>query len=188
VPTSRVDCVPFPTRVLKSLSTRREVADRHLTPGSSTMFSGLLLSLSLLSSFAHCAPVQDGGSESTPPTPAKQLAPSEDAFYNTRPNIASFKAGAVLDSRPVPNPITFDNKSPIKPKAAWQIKYRTQNSVGAPEEAMMTILEPYNAVKDNLFMYHWFSVSIYLVFRRSKADNMLSGRGFQCVRLIYAPI
>lgn len=86
--------------------------------------------------------------------------PEDDPFYTPTPGFEKAKPGQILAKRPVPNPITLNNKDGIKVKAAWQVKFRSQNSVGEPNEGMVTILEPYNAKPDSLFVYHFFSVSM----------------------------
>jgi hypothetical protein len=124
---------------------------------SRKVFIKLLLILSPLISCAVGAPVEG---EWTHVSERKVLLPKDDIFYQPKPGFESTKPGTILSYRQVPNPITLDNKNPIVPKSAWQINYRTQNSVGEPEQTMVTILEPFNAKPDSLFVYHFFSVGI----------------------------
>jgi hypothetical protein len=123
----------------------------------STGSSKLLLILSLLVSITICAPSQ--GKASSPLRGNTLIMPDDDPFYTPTPGLERFKPGQILGKRPVPNPITLNNVDAIKLKAAWQVKFRSQNSVGVPSEGMVTILEPYNANPDALFVYHFFSVS-----------------------------
>lgn len=92
------------------------------------------------------------------PRPRTLLMPDGDPFYKPPPGWETKVPGSILASRPVPNPLTLNNAKAIKPKGAWQLLYRTQNSVGEPEATVVTVLEPYNAKKHNLFVYHFFSV------------------------------
>lgn len=84
--------------------------------------------------------------------------PDNDLFYKPTPGFESAKLGAILKYRTVPRPITIDNKSGIKLKDAWQILYRTQNSVGEPEANVVTVLVPFKAKADKLFTLQFFSV------------------------------
>ncbi|KAF2398657.1 LIP-domain-containing protein [Trichodelitschia bisporula] len=89
------------------------------------------------------------------------VLPENDTFYTAPSGFEKTAPGTILRSRPVPNPLTINNKDAINVKGAWQIQYRTQNSVGEPEAAVMTVLEPYNAKKNSLLVYHYFTDSSY---------------------------
>jgi hypothetical protein len=89
------------------------------------------------------------------------IPPNEDDFYKPPPGFESKAHGSILRYRPVPNPISLDNKTAMYLKAAWQIQYRTQNSVGEPEAAIVTVLVPHNAKPQHLFTYHYISVCIF---------------------------
>jgi len=141
--------------------------------------SRLLLFLCLQVSLIFCAPSRE---DRAVEPPIKQLPPKQDAFYNTVSGFEKQKPGTILSHRRVPGPITLDNKNPILPKNAWQIQYRTQNSVGEPEQTMVTVLEPYNAKPGNLFVYHFFSVSSNRNVSLKDADCRFIGRSFQRVR------
>jgi hypothetical protein len=125
---------------------------------SSMVFLRLLLILSPLLSLAICAPIEE---QWTHVSEGNILLPNDDPFYKAVAGYESAKPGQILSYRKVPNPITLDNKTPLVPKSAWQVNYRTQNSVGEPEQTMVTILEPFNAKPDTLFVYHFFSVSTF---------------------------
>ncbi|KAF2429700.1 LIP-domain-containing protein [Tothia fuscella] len=120
----------------------------------SSSLSCLLLILSFLSTFAT---VLSAPARNEVPPKKRLLMPNEDAFYNNTLGFEKAKPGTILGHRRVPNPITIDNTNSIVPKNAWQIKYRTQNSLGVPSETIVTVLEPFNAKKDALFLYHFFS-------------------------------
>lgn len=85
--------------------------------------------------------------------------PEIDDFYKPPSGFESTALGSILRHRPVPRPISLDNKTPVKVEAAWQLLYRTQNAVGDPEATVVTVLVPHNAKKNNLFVYSYFSVS-----------------------------
>jgi hypothetical protein len=146
-----------PTIVITPASWQRLTsALRYLKMARSTVFLRLLLLLSPLLSLTVCAPIEE---EWTHVSEGNILLPKDDAFYNAVAGYEKAKPGQILSYRRVPNPITLDNKNPVVPKSAWQFNYRTQNSVGEPEQTMVTILEPFNAKPDTLFVYHFFSVS-----------------------------
>ena|ERR1700761_5170824 len=89
------------------------------------------------------------------------LLPDQDPFYKAPANtLQSTKLGSIIRYRPVPNPITIDNQKAIYPKAAWQLLYRTQNSVGEPEATVVTVLIPEKAKSNNLFSFQYFSVCV----------------------------
>lgn len=82
--------------------------------------------------------------------------PSQDPFYTPPSGYESSAPGTILRSRPVPNPLTLDNITPINVKGAWQLLYRTQNSLGDPEATVVTVIEPNNAKPNHLFSYQYF--------------------------------
>src|ERR1700759_4492336 len=76
---------------------------------------------------------------------AQTLQPSaatllNDEFYKEPPGYERIPLGGILRSRPAPFPIKLVKYLTLKPKAAWQILYRTQNSVGEPEATVVTLL------------------------------------------------
>jgi hypothetical protein len=118
----------------------------------------LLLVLSPLSLFCAAVnfPNQDAALESASQA---TLRPDDDAFYQPPPGFENTAPGTILKHRPVPNPITLNNKDGIKPKAAWQILFRTQNSLGKPIATVTTVLKPNGRPNpNNLFGYNFFSV------------------------------
>jgi len=95
--------------------------------------------------------------------------PANDEWYRPKPGYEQKKPGDILKWRQVPRGLSVDNKHAVKLKAAYQLQYRTTNSVGGPDATIVTVLAPYNAKNDSLFMYHWFSVSLYC----SRMDEMI---------------
>jgi hypothetical protein len=137
------------------------VKDRWNTP---TML--LMPSVSRLSSIvialvclAVAAPVtQDNPTSSILGT---VTPPDKDEFYRAPSGFEKAPLGAILKHRPVPNPIAVNNTTPINMKAAWQILYRTQNSVGQAEATVVTVMIPHNPKFSNLVAYGYWTVCIY---------------------------
>jgi hypothetical protein len=87
--------------------------------------------------------------------------PENDKFYAAPVGYESKAPGTILQYRRAPRSISLDNKSPLKLKEAWQIQYRTQNSIGEPEAGTVTLLIPYEAKTKNLFAQGYFSDAAY---------------------------
>jgi hypothetical protein len=83
-----------------------------------------------------------------------------DLFYHPPVGFEKTAPGTILRYRRVPRPISLTNVTPVRPKGAWQIQYRTQNSIGEPEANIMTVLEPWNAKPGHVFVEGFFVVSI----------------------------
>ncbi|KAF2675265.1 LIP-domain-containing protein [Microthyrium microscopicum] len=96
-----------------------------------------------------------------PPFKVPDNFPGNDEWYRPPAGFGKEKTGALLKYRKTPKAISLDNKSALKMKEAWQLMYRTQNTVGEPESSVVTVLVPYNATRSNVFAYHWFSDSTY---------------------------
>ncbi len=93
---------------------------------------------------------------------ASNVSVSEnDQFYSAPIGFENAKLGSILRYRQSPRSISLDNKTPIRPKEAWQIQYRTQNSLGEPEAGIVTVLVPFNAKKSNLFVQGYFADAAY---------------------------
>jgi hypothetical protein len=93
-----------------------------------------------------------------PPPVKNGTLPENDDFYKAPPGFEKAAAGTILRSRRVPGSITIENSIPINVQAAWQLQYRTQNSVGNPEASIVTVLVPHNAKPGNVFMYAYYTV------------------------------
>jgi hypothetical protein len=85
--------------------------------------------------------------------------PETDVFYHPPILFEDAKLGTILKYRRAPQGLRLSNILPYKIKAAWQVLYRTQNSVGKPEATVVTILVPLAAKKKNLFSLSYFTVS-----------------------------
>jgi hypothetical protein len=98
------------------------------------------------------------------------LLPAEDSFYTPPSGFEEAALGSIIRHRPVPNGITLNNKDPIYPENAWQLLYRTQNSVGEPSVSVVTVIKPFNAKPNHLFSYAMFSVGSISRTRWKRAD------------------
>jgi hypothetical protein len=92
----------------------------------------------------------------------KVKLPNNDQFYQAPANIESYPLGAILNHRRVPKPISLTGTTAIRPKQAWQIQYRTQDSLGKAEMGIVTVLIPFNAKPGNLFVENFLSVCLNL--------------------------
>jgi hypothetical protein len=142
------------------------VKDRWFIPTmlfmpSVTRLSSVLIALLCL---ANAAPVAQDNPTSI--ILGTVTPPDKDEFYRAPSGFEKAPLGAILKQRPTPNPIAVDNKTPINLKAAWQILYRTQNSVGKAEATVVTVLVPHNARPSNLMVYSYWTVCVYPLFSR----------------------
>jgi hypothetical protein len=94
-------------------------------------------------------------------TPGNVESISDALFYAAPAGFESTAPGTILRYRRAPRPITLDSITPILPKNAWQILYRTQNSVGEPKATVVTVLEPFNPKRNNLFVESFFTVILH---------------------------
>jgi hypothetical protein len=108
-------------------------------------------------------PAQEIQGDKETPWKAPDGMPGGDEWYRPSPGFEQKKPGEILKWRDVPNGLSVDNKKTLKLEGAWQIQYRTTNSVGEPDATVVTVLAPKNAKKDSLFVYHWFSVSCSVI-------------------------
>jgi hypothetical protein len=120
---------------------------------SISRFLFVLLALVCLSTAAPLSPTD------TKPLAKGVIPPDDDEFYRAPQGFEKAALGSILRHRPVPNPLSVDNKTPINIKAAWQVQYRTQNSVGEPEASVVTVLVPHNPRPGHLHVYAYYTVS-----------------------------
>ena|ERR1700760_1006188 len=98
-----------------------------------------------------------------PPSSPDPNSPLNDDFFKPPAGFEKTAPGTVLRYRKVPKPIKFlPGLSPLEPGGAWQLLYRTQNSVGKPEANIVTVLVPYKPLAKNnhLFSFSYFSVRL----------------------------
>ncbi|MGW4120617.1 lipase family protein [Nocardia sp. NPDC004711] len=67
--------------------------------------------------------------------PAVSVVPDQDPFYAPPPDIGALRNGQVVAGREI------DTKLPV-PVRAWQVSYRTNDSLGNPELGVTTLLVP----------------------------------------------
>ena len=80
---------------------------------------------------------------------ADPVLPSSDGFYTPPDGYESTTPGTVLRHRAVPNPIPdMDNV-----EGAFQILYRTTDSLGNATATVTTLIVPMNATNDKLVSY-----------------------------------
>ncbi|QDS76000.1 hypothetical protein FKW77_004607 [Venturia effusa] len=110
----------------------------------------LILETALAVDYDSDPPPRTGAARTT-------LLPDEDEFYRPPVGFESYPLGSILRSRPTPNSITLNNVDAIRVKEAWQLLYRTQNSVEEPTATVVTVIIPYRAKPGHLFSYSYFS-------------------------------
>jgi hypothetical protein len=79
--------------------------------------------------------------------------PSEDPFYIAPSGYESSAPGTILRSRPVPGALSLFQTIPLNLKGAWQLLYRTTDSMGNPIATVTTVLVPKNADPKKLVSY-----------------------------------
>jgi hypothetical protein len=72
------------------------------------------------------------------PAVAAPPVPEDDPFYDVPSNIADYRNGQVIDSRPI-DPKAFELPLPAQ---AWQVLYRTEDRTGRPSATVTTLLVP----------------------------------------------
>ncbi|CAI5759723.1 unnamed protein product [Candida verbasci] len=85
-----------------------------------------------------------------PPTP-----PGEDEFYNPPEGYENEPNGAILKSRPCPNPLT-NIFTPVNVKNCWQFLVRSEDTFNNSNAIVTTIIEPYNADPKKIVSYQVF--------------------------------
>jgi hypothetical protein len=88
----------------------------------------------------------------------KDHLPLEDPFLKPPAGFEKAPPGSILRYRSVTQKIKLLSFIPLNVFEAWQILYRTQNSVGEPEATIVTLLVPFNKKSDNLFSLSYFTV------------------------------
>lgn len=81
--------------------------------------------------------------------------PSSDPFYTPPAGFENSAPGTILRSRNVPSPLAFLSIAPINIKGAYQLLYRTTDSLGNPEATVTTVIVPYNADSKKLLSYQF---------------------------------
>ena len=81
------------------------------------------------------------------------LQPSEDPFYTPPTGYESSAPGTILRSRAIPGTLAIDSILPINVQAAYQLLYRTTDSLGNPQATVTTIIVPHRADPKKLLSY-----------------------------------
>src|ERR1700709_543509 len=110
---------------------------------------------------------------------AAPQTPSSDPFYTPPAGFESSAPGTILRSRNVPSPLAFLSIAPINIKGAYQLLYRTTDSLGNPEATVTTVIVPYNADPKKLLSYQfaedgaWVNCAPSYVLQQG--SNIISG-------------
>lgn len=83
------------------------------------------------------------------------IYPSDDPFYSPPDGYESSAPGSILRSRTVPNPLSLLTVLPIKIQGAYQLLYRTTDSLGNAQAAVTTVIIPHNADTTKLLSYQF---------------------------------
>lgn len=104
----------------------------------------LLLQLALAAALPPTARVWDRSSP---------LLPSDDPFYTPPAGYESSAPGTILRSRNVPNALAIGSILPVNVQGAYQLLYRSTDSLGNPQATVTTIIVPYDADPNKLLSY-----------------------------------
>lgn len=88
------------------------------------------------------------------PARAVPLPPTEDPFYLPPAGLSLQKPGAILRSRSL-GALSLSGSVPFQAKAAYQLLYRTTDSLGNASAAVTTIIVPNNANTSRLLSYQF---------------------------------
>ena len=84
------------------------------------------------------------------------LPPSQDPFYSPPSDISGYGLGEIIRSRPPPGPLSgIAQYTAESVKGAYQLMFRTTNTVGDPAAAITTVIIPYNANYSRVLFYPW---------------------------------
>jgi Secretory lipase len=101
------------------------------------------------------------------------VPPADDSFYTPPSGWESSSPGTILASRPVPNPIAAvflkENVG-----GAYQLLYRTTDSLGNPSHTVTSVLIPHNADYTKIVQYHIAEDASYSECAPSYAIQYLS--------------
>lgn len=117
---------------------------------------GLLLAFPVISAVA-LPTIEDKFWERATPIP-----PSEDRFYQPPAGYETAAPGTILASRSVPSTLSVFQTIPLNIKAAYQLLYRTTNSLGDPEVTVTTVLVPYDADASKIISYQIAEDATYI--------------------------
>jgi hypothetical protein len=88
---------------------------------------------------------------------ATVVLPQNDTFYEPPSDYSSAANGAILKSRPVPNPLVN-----LTYESAYQIMYRSEDSLGNATYGVTTVIVPKTANSNMMVSYQWYEDSSYI--------------------------
>ncbi|KAI9649813.1 hypothetical protein NHQ30_002395 [Ciborinia camelliae] len=110
---------------------------------------GVVGYISLWMTFTLAVPIHDQLLQRAVP-----LAPSEDPFYVPPTGLEDCQPGSILRNRSI-GPLSIGGAVPFRAKAAYQLLYRTTDSLGKASAAVTTIIVPDNANTSRLLSYQF---------------------------------
>ncbi|GAB5593412.1 hypothetical protein Unana1_08312 [Umbelopsis nana] len=90
------------------------------------------------------------------------VLPPDDPFYTPPAGYESSPPGTILRTRPVPNKLAAFATFPQNVANAWQILYRTTDSLGNAQATVTTVMEPHNPDRSKLLSYQVAEDSAYM--------------------------
>ncbi|PNY25270.1 Lipase 4 [Tolypocladium capitatum] len=114
--------------------------------------------LALAASVTHASPLEHRvlRPRAVPPLP------STDSFYAVPDGLAAVAPGTILNHRPPPNPIALFGTTVLDLQAAYQILYRTTDSLQAATATVLTVLVPPHADFSKILSYQVAEDSAYV--------------------------
>ena len=86
---------------------------------------------------------------------AAPLDPSADPFYTPPPGYENSAPGTILRTRNVPSSLALASILPINIHGAYQLLYRTTDSLGNPQATVTTVIVPYDADPKKILSYQF---------------------------------
>lgn len=120
------------------------------------------------------------------------LLPSDDPFYAVPHDIDSFLPGEIIDFREPPSEISSYGWVPTHLKKAYQILYRTTNSLQQPTATVLTVLIPPDADYDKVLSLQMAEDSTTIncgpsyTMQRPAQQSMLHGSNITQLQLLFA--
>lgn len=120
------------------------------------------------------------------------LLPSDDPFYAVPSNIASFLPGEIINHREPPSEISSYGWVPTHLKKAYQILYRTTNSLQQPTATVLTVLIPPDADFDKVLSLQMAEDSTTIncgpsyTMQRPAQQSVLHGSNITQLQVLFA--
>ncbi|KAL7924567.1 secretory lipase domain-containing protein [Trichoderma austrokoningii] len=122
----------------------------------------------------------------------ESLLPSDDPFYAVPHNIGSFSPGDIIDYREPPSEISSYGWVPAHLNKAYQILYRTTNSLQQPTATVLTVLIPPDADYDKVLSLQMAEDSTTIncgpsfTMQRPAQQSLLHGSNITQLQLLFA--